>query len=126
LGKGNLLYFGKASEAMDYFKLIGCSPHITMNPSEFLLDLANGNMIDISVPSELNDKVHMGNAETETSNGKPSAAVIQEVNKFSTSHYQFSYHLIRKDTLILCFYILSLTHPYKPVCKGRVKTNPKF
>lgn len=63
---------------MDYFKLIGCSPLITMNPAEFLLDLANGNMIDISVPSELNDKVHMGNAETETSNGKPSAAVIQE------------------------------------------------
>ena len=30
-----------------------------MNPSIFLLDLANGNMIDISVPSELEDKVHM-------------------------------------------------------------------
>ncbi|WJX79625.1 ABC transporter G member 22 [Trifolium repens] len=78
LGKGNLLYFGKASEAMDYFKFIGCSPLITMNPAEFLLDLANGNMLDISVPSELEDKVHMGNAETETFNGKPSAASVQE------------------------------------------------
>jgi hypothetical protein len=82
LGKGNLLYFGKASEAMDYFKFIGCSPLITMNPAEFLLDLANGNMLDISVPSELEDKVHMGNAETETFNGKPSAASVQEVHKW--------------------------------------------
>jgi ABC-type multidrug transport system ATPase subunit len=82
LGKGNLLYFGKASEAMDYFKFIGCSPLITMNPAEFLLDLANGNMLDISVPSELEDKVHMGNAETETFNGKPSAAAVQEVHKW--------------------------------------------
>lgn len=80
LGKGSLLYFGKASEAMDYFKLIGCSPLIAMNPAEFLLDLANGNMNDISVPSELKDKVHMGNSEAETCNGKPSAAVVQEVN----------------------------------------------
>ncbi|GAU17543.1 hypothetical protein TSUD_340870, partial [Trifolium subterraneum] len=63
---------------MDYFKFIGCSPLITMNPAEFLLDLANGNMLDISIPSELEDKVHMGNAETETSNGKPSAAAVQE------------------------------------------------
>ncbi|XP_057438955.1 ABC transporter G family member 22 isoform X2 [Lotus japonicus] len=78
LGKGSLLYFGKASEAMDYFKLIGCSPLISMNPAEFLLDLANGNMNDISVPSELKDKVHMGNSEAETCNGKPSAAVVQE------------------------------------------------
>ncbi|KAJ1392752.1 P-loop containing nucleoside triphosphate hydrolase [Sesbania bispinosa] len=78
LGKGSLLYFGKASEAMDYFQCIGCTPLIAMNPAEFLLDLANGNVNDISVPSELDDRVHMGNAEAETRNGKPSAAVVQE------------------------------------------------
>jgi len=63
LGKGSLLYFGKASEAMNYFQSIGCSPLISMNPAEFLLDLANGNINDLSVPSELEDKVQIGNAE---------------------------------------------------------------
>ncbi|KAG5151133.1 hypothetical protein JHK84_027605 [Glycine max] len=78
LGKGSLLYFGKASEAMTYFQSIGCSPLISMNPAEFLLDLANGNINDVSLPSELEDKVQMGNAEAETQNGKPSPAVVHE------------------------------------------------
>ncbi|KAK6126512.1 hypothetical protein DH2020_039746 [Rehmannia glutinosa] len=79
LGKGSLLYFGRASEAMVYFASIGCSPLIAMNPAEFMLDLANGNVIDISVPSELEDKVQlMGNSRAETKNGKPTPAVVQE------------------------------------------------
>ncbi|KAK2982066.1 hypothetical protein RJ640_003191 [Escallonia rubra] len=78
LGKGSLLYFGNASEAVVYFSSIGCSPMIAMNPAEFLLDLANGNLNDVSVPSELEDKVHMENSETDTRNGKPSAAVVHE------------------------------------------------
>ncbi|KAE9621718.1 putative xenobiotic-transporting ATPase [Lupinus albus] len=78
LGKGNLLYFGKASEAMDYFQLIGCSPLIAMNPAEFLLDLANGNLNDVSVPSELEDKLLIGDTQAETRNGKPSPALVQE------------------------------------------------
>ncbi|XP_057424940.1 ABC transporter G family member 22-like [Lotus japonicus] len=78
LGKGSLLYFGKASEAMNYFQSIECSPLIPMNPAEFLLDLANGNISDVSVPSELEDKVQMGNAEAETHNGKPSPAIVHE------------------------------------------------
>lgn len=78
LGKGSLLYFGKASEAMSYFSSIGCSPLIAMNPAEFLLDLANGNINDVSVPSELEDKVQIGNSEMETKNGKPSPAVVHE------------------------------------------------
>lgn len=78
LGKGSLLYFGKASEAMVYFSSIGCSPLIAMNPAEFLLDLANGNLNDVSVPSELEDRVQVGNSDTETRNGKPSPAVVHE------------------------------------------------
>ncbi|KAI5560668.1 hypothetical protein POPTR_016G065900v4 [Populus trichocarpa] len=78
LGKGSLLYFGKASEAMLYFSSIGCNPLIAMNPAEFLLDLANGNINDVSVPSELEDKVQIGNSEAETRNGKPSPAVVHE------------------------------------------------
>ncbi|XP_010557969.1 PREDICTED: ABC transporter G family member 22-like [Tarenaya hassleriana] len=78
LGKGSLLYFGKASEAMVYFSSIGCSPLIAMNPAEFLLDLANGNINDISIPSELEDKVQVGNSGRETQDGKPSPAVVHE------------------------------------------------
>nr|GMD46322.1 ABC transporter G family member 22 [Ipomoea batatas] len=78
LGKGSLLYFGKASAALDYFSSIGCVPLIAMNPAEFLLDLANGNINDVSVPSELEDKVQMGNSMRETRNGKPSPAVVHE------------------------------------------------
>ncbi|CAH1452256.1 unnamed protein product [Lactuca virosa] len=78
LGKGSLLYFGKASEAMVYFSSIGCSPLIAMNPAEFLLDLANGNMNDVSVPPELEDRVHLGNSGRETTNGKPSPAIVHE------------------------------------------------
>ncbi|XP_038697165.1 ABC transporter G family member 22-like isoform X1 [Tripterygium wilfordii] len=78
LGKGSLLYFGKASEAMPYFSSIGCNPLLSMNPAEFLIDLANGNIIDISIPSELEDRVQMGHSETEIQNGKPSPAVVHE------------------------------------------------
>ncbi|XP_009622617.1 ABC transporter G family member 22-like [Nicotiana tomentosiformis] len=78
LGKGSLLYFGKASEAMVYFSAIGCSPLISMNPAEFLLDLANGNLNDVSVPSELEDKVQIGNSDRETGNGKPTPIVVHE------------------------------------------------
>ncbi|KAJ8531242.1 hypothetical protein K7X08_026676 [Anisodus acutangulus] len=56
LGQGNSLYFGKASEAMLYFSSVGCSPLIAMNPAEFLIDLANGNITDKSIPSDLDNK----------------------------------------------------------------------
>ncbi|XP_073309303.1 ABC transporter G family member 22-like isoform X2 [Primulina huaijiensis] len=78
LGKGSLLYFGKASEAMAYFSTIGCSPLIAMNPAEFMLDLASGNVTDISIPSEFKDKVQMGNFKAETKGGKIDPAVIHE------------------------------------------------
>ncbi|GAB4834121.1 ABC transporter G member 22 [Ancistrocladus abbreviatus] len=78
LGKGLLLYYGKASEAMLYFSSIGCSPLIAMNPAEFLLDLASGNLTDITIPSELEGKVQTNNSETEAMKGKPSPALIHE------------------------------------------------
>ncbi|KAL6648774.1 hypothetical protein ACP70R_012998 [Stipagrostis hirtigluma subsp. patula] len=89
LGKGCLLYFGKASEAMPYFQSIGCTPLIAMNPAEFLLDLANGNTNDVSVPSELDDKVHMENQNMENNNSKndhkPSA---QDVHEYLVDAYE--------------------------------------
>lgn len=42
LSEGNPLYFGRGSEAVDYFSSIGYSPMVVMNPADFLLDLANG------------------------------------------------------------------------------------
>lgn len=42
LSEGNTMYYGKGEEAMDYFSSIGYAPSVTMNPSDFLLDLANG------------------------------------------------------------------------------------
>ncbi|XP_059664188.1 ABC transporter G family member 9-like [Cornus florida] len=42
LSEGCPLYFGKGEEAMDYFARIGYAPSVPMNPSDFLLDLANG------------------------------------------------------------------------------------
>lgn len=42
LSEGRCLYFGKGSEAMNYFESVGFSPSFPMNPADFLLDLANG------------------------------------------------------------------------------------
>ncbi|KAL0426614.1 UNVERIFIED_CONTAM: ABC transporter G family member 22 [Sesamum latifolium] len=53
-------------------------PSYCDEPAEFMLDLANGNVTDISVPSELEDKVQMGDPEAETKNGKPAPAVVHE------------------------------------------------
>ncbi|KAL6999471.1 ABC transporter G member 9 [Sarracenia purpurea var. burkii] len=57
LSEGNALYFGKGSEAMDYFSSIGYSPSVAMNPSDFLLDLANG-MCAITSDNLANNSVH--------------------------------------------------------------------
>lgn len=65
LGEGHSIYFGKASSAINYFSSIGCSPVITMNPGDFLLDLANGNVNDVSIPPELEEKVYNINANLE-------------------------------------------------------------
>uniref|UniRef100_A0A1D1YL65 ABC transporter G family member 22 n=1 Tax=Anthurium amnicola TaxID=1678845 RepID=A0A1D1YL65_9ARAE len=78
LGRGSLLYFGKASEVMVYFSSIGCTPLISMNPAEFLLDLANGTINDVSIPSELDDRVQLENLGSETRNEKPTPKDVQE------------------------------------------------
>ncbi|KAM7507869.1 hypothetical protein LguiA_018322 [Lonicera macranthoides] len=79
LGKGSTLYFGKPSEAMPYFSSIGCSPHIALNPAEFLIDLANGNIKDTSVPSKLEDKfLAVGCQNLETNGCGPSPGDVHE------------------------------------------------
>lgn len=80
LSRGSSLYFGKASEAMMYFSSIGCNPLIAMNPSEFLIDLASGNMKDKSVPLELEDRFLPGSKRFDKRHGGPSSVDVQEVN----------------------------------------------
>ncbi|RRT65949.1 hypothetical protein B296_00037830 [Ensete ventricosum] len=41
LSDGNSIYYGKGSDAMDYFASVGYAPTVPMNPADFLLDLAN-------------------------------------------------------------------------------------
>ena len=53
LSQGNSIFFGNAKDAPAYFASIGLSPFIAMNPADFILDLASGNLNDISIPSEL-------------------------------------------------------------------------
>ncbi|XVF18927.1 hypothetical protein REPUB_Repub11eG0066000 [Reevesia pubescens] len=52
LSEGNPLYFGQGSAAMDYFSSIGYVQSVAMNPSDFLLDLANGVTLDESLKEQ--------------------------------------------------------------------------
>jgi len=53
ISEGYPVYYGKAREAMDYFSSLRVIPEIPMNPAEFLLDLATGQVDDISVPEDV-------------------------------------------------------------------------
>ncbi|XP_039016006.1 ABC transporter G family member 22-like [Hibiscus syriacus] len=78
LGKGNSLYFGKASDAMLHFSSIGCTPLIAMNPAEFLIDLANGNIKDKSVPSDLEGRFSPRNKSLDLKHGEPCHVDVYE------------------------------------------------
>ncbi|EOA25273.1 hypothetical protein CARUB_v10018588mg [Capsella rubella] len=97
LSRGSLLYFGKASEAMPYFSSIGCSPLFAMNPAEFLLDLANGNMNDISTPSALKEKMKMGNSFSEIRSSKPTPTVVYE---YLEEAYKTKIAVVEKKKLV--------------------------
>ncbi|KAK6934636.1 ABC-2 type transporter, partial [Dillenia turbinata] len=53
ISDGYPVYYGKAGEAMEYFSSLRFVPEIAMNPAEFLLDLATGQVTDISIPESL-------------------------------------------------------------------------
>ena len=53
IADGYPVYYGKAKESMDYFSSLRFVPEIAMNPAEFLLDLATGQVNDISIPQDL-------------------------------------------------------------------------
>ncbi|XP_059440855.1 ABC transporter G family member 26 [Corylus avellana] len=53
IAEGYPVYYGRARESMEYFSSLRFIPEIPMNPAEFLLDLATGQVDDISVPGDL-------------------------------------------------------------------------
>ncbi|GAV59655.1 ABC_tran domain-containing protein/ABC2_membrane domain-containing protein [Cephalotus follicularis] len=53
ISEGYPLYYGKARESMEYFSLMRFIPEIAMNPAEFLLDIATGQVNDIRLPQDL-------------------------------------------------------------------------
>ncbi|CAN1779732.1 ABC transporter G family member 14 [Linum perenne] len=55
LSEGSPIYYGPASTALDYFSSIGFSTSMTVNPSDLLLDLANGIAPDARNGSELGE-----------------------------------------------------------------------
>lgn len=53
ISEGYPIYYGPSRETMEYFLTLRFSPEIAMNPAEFLLDLATGQVNDISVPADI-------------------------------------------------------------------------
>ncbi|XP_065862729.1 ABC transporter G family member 26 [Euphorbia lathyris] len=53
ISEGYPVYYGKARESMEYFSSLNFIPEIAMNPAEFLLDLATGQVNDITLPPDL-------------------------------------------------------------------------
>ncbi|GMJ01466.1 ATP-binding cassette G26 [Hibiscus trionum] len=53
ISEGYPIYSGKARDCMEYFSSLRFIPEIAMNPAEFLLDLATGQVNDITLPEDL-------------------------------------------------------------------------
>ncbi|KAL8462165.1 hypothetical protein ACS0TY_033295 [Phlomoides rotata] len=53
ISEGYPVYYGRARDSMEYFSCLNFIPEIPMNPAELLLDLATGQVNDISIPDEL-------------------------------------------------------------------------
>ncbi|XP_042435659.1 ABC transporter G family member 22-like isoform X1 [Zingiber officinale] len=96
LGKASLFYFGRASKAMSYFSSTGFSPLIAMNPAEFLVDLANGNTNDVTVPTGLEDKLQSKESGRHTTRGKLSA---EDVHEYLVAAYETKFAEKKKKIL---------------------------
>ncbi|XP_039038284.1 ABC transporter G family member 26-like [Hibiscus syriacus] len=63
ISEGYPIYSGKARDCMEYFSSLRFIPEIAMNPAEFLLDLATGQVHDITLPED--PVASQGTAESE-------------------------------------------------------------
>lgn len=52
ISEGYPIYYGKAKDTMQYFSSLSFTPEIPMNPAEFMLDLATGQVNNISFPQD--------------------------------------------------------------------------
>lgn len=59
------MYYGKAGESLEYFSSLRFIPEIPMNPAEFLIDLATGQVNGISVPEDLLVPQEQGTLDSE-------------------------------------------------------------
>ncbi|KAK7299912.1 hypothetical protein RJT34_10741 [Clitoria ternatea] len=53
ISEGYPVYYGKARDSMQYFSSLKFTPEIPMNPAEFLLDLATGQVNNINIPQDI-------------------------------------------------------------------------
>ena len=53
ISEGSPIYSGQAKETMAYFASLRFVPQLAMNPADFVLDLATGQVNDIMFPEEL-------------------------------------------------------------------------
>ncbi|KAI0502461.1 hypothetical protein KFK09_017414 [Dendrobium nobile] len=65
ISDGYPIYHGKACDSVWYFSSLGFVPEIAMNPAEFLLDLATGQVNDIKIPEDLRKSLNPQDFETE-------------------------------------------------------------
>ncbi|KAK7289602.1 hypothetical protein RIF29_03356 [Crotalaria pallida] len=55
ISEGYPIYYGKARESLEYFSSLRFVPAIPMNPAEFMIDLATGQVNDMTVPTDIFD-----------------------------------------------------------------------
>ncbi|KAK6946754.1 ABC-2 type transporter [Dillenia turbinata] len=82
LSDGNPIYFGKGALAMEYFSSIGFAPSVAMNPSDFLLDLANGICSD---DSRGEDQINVKQTLVSAYKGNLSSNLKEEINEVNSS-----------------------------------------
>ncbi|CAI5478254.1 unnamed protein product [Closterium sp. Yama58-4] len=80
ISEGNAIYFGKAADAMEYFGRLEFEPRFTMNPADFLMDLATGTTAHARLPPALK--------ESEGWNGKSVPEQQQEMKEFVARAYR--------------------------------------
>lgn len=95
ISDGCPIYHGKARESMQYFTSLGFVPELAMNPAEFLLDLAAGQVNDIIIPEALRGSPNPHEFEAE---------VVKVIIFKDISHYML-FLLLHFLSLCLCLWI---------------------
>ncbi|CAM6101749.1 unnamed protein product [Calypogeia fissa] len=86
LSQGSPVYSGEATECMEYFDSIGLEPLIAMNPADFLLDLASGNVNEISIPASL-EQVARETPKSTYSNMEVAQPAVKDVLQYLVESY---------------------------------------